>query len=70
MLLGFPSNRIDILTDIAGVDFKTCFNKKVVVKFKNTEINVISLIDLITNEQAAGRLQDLADAEKLNKLNK
>jgi len=42
----------------------------VVVKFKNTEINVISLIDLITNEQAAGRLQDLADAEKLNKLNK
>lgn len=68
--LGFPPNRIDILTDIAGVDFETCFNNKVVVKFEDTEINFISLIDLITNKEAAGRLQDLADAEKLKKLNK
>ncbi|MFA9213846.1 MAG: nucleotidyltransferase [Candidatus Methylacidiphilales bacterium] len=68
--LGFPPNRIDILTDIAGVDFETCFNNKVVVEFEGSEINFISLIDLITNKEAAGRLQDLADAEKLKKLNK
>ena len=68
--LGFPPNRIDILTDIAGVDFETCFNNKVVVEFEGNEINFISIVDLITNKEAAGRLQDLADAEKLKKLNK
>jgi hypothetical protein len=32
-----------------------------------TEISVISKEDLIKNKRAAGRTQDLADAEKLEK---
>ncbi len=65
--LGKAPNRIDLLTDLTGVDFEICFSSKVTVNFEGVEMNFISLDDLIKNKQAAGRLQDLADVEKLSK---
>jgi predicted nucleotidyltransferase len=65
--LGYPPNRIDLLTDIAGVDFESCFDSRNIIEFEGVEMNFISLDDLIKNKIAAGRLQDLADVEKLKR---
>ncbi len=68
--LGYPPNRIDLLTDLSGVDFETSYKNKEIVDFEDVKINFISLDDLIKNKIATGRLQDLADAEKLARLKK
>lgn len=65
--LGYPPNRIDLLTDLSGVDFETCFSKKVIADFEGLPMNFISIDDLIINKEATKRTQDLADAEKLKK---
>ncbi len=68
--LGFPPNRIVLLTEIAGVEFESCYSNKLTIEFEGVTIPFISLNDLIKNKQSSGRLQDLADAEKLEKLKK
>lgn len=68
--LGYPPNRIDILTGVSGLIFDECWNERQVIKTQDIEMNFISLDDLIKNKQASGRLQDLADAEKLSKYKK
>lgn len=68
--LGFPPNRIVLLTEIAGVEFESCYSNKLTIEFEGVTIPFISLNDLIKNKQTSGRLQDLADAEKLEKLKK
>jgi predicted nucleotidyltransferase len=67
--LGYEPYRIDLLLDIDGIDFEECFDRKTKANFEGTEINFLSLKDLITAKKKAGRLQDLADAEQLEKLN-
>ena len=68
--LGYPPNRIDLLTDLSGVDFEACFAQKVTVDFEGVPINFISLDDLIKNKESTKRTQDMADAEKLKKIKK
>jgi len=63
--LGYPPNRIDLITQIDGVDFKDAFLKKVIFKGDNTDINFIGIDELIQNKKVSGRLQDLADLEVL-----
>jgi len=65
--LGYPPHRIDLITDISGVKFEDCYPNRKEVNFEEVEISFISLDDLITNKKKSGRLQDLADAEKLEK---
>ena len=68
--LGYAPNRIDLITQIDGVDFKEAFSNKDVFKDKDYEINFIGLDQLIQNKRASGRLQDLADLEILEKIKK
>jgi hypothetical protein len=63
--LGAPPLRIELLTTIAGVDFRTCHSRAVRTEFDEVEVRVIALDDLKTNKRAAGRHQDLADLEHL-----
>jgi predicted nucleotidyltransferase len=63
--LGFPPSRIDIMTDIDGLTFSECWPRRVEVDFDGLKIPTIGLSDLIRNKEATGRLQDLADLEKL-----
>lgn len=63
--LGYPPNRIDLLTTPDGVDFETAYGTKVVVEISNTQVNFINLKNLRINKRASGRLQDLADLENL-----
>ena len=63
--LGRPPYRIDILTSIDAVDFAYAYQRRVVVKSGSMEVAFIALNELIANKRATGRIQDLADVEKL-----
>ncbi len=63
--MGRAPGRIDILLDVTGLQFEECWTKRSIVLLGDLEVNYISRDDLIVNKEAVGRLQDLADAEKL-----
>jgi hypothetical protein len=63
--LGYPPNRIDLLTTAPGVDFESCYASRVEVVIDETTVNFIDLANLKKSKKAAGRLQDLADLENL-----
>ena len=64
--LGYPPNRIDLLTTIDGVNFENCYPLKLEIVIDNIVANFIDLDNLKKNKTASGRLQDLADLENLN----
>lgn len=64
--LGYPPNRIDLLTGIDGVDFENCYPLRLEVDIDNVVVNFIDLDNLRKNKKASGRLQDLADLENLS----
>lgn len=68
--LGFPPLRIDILNDLSGVSFEEAWHNKKIVTIENVPVNFIGYNDLITVKKNAGRPQDLADVDKLEKRNK
>lgn len=63
--LGYPPNRIDLMTTPPGVDFETCYASRVKVVIDDVTVNFIDLENLKKSKKAAGRLQDLADLENL-----
>lgn len=63
--LGYPPVRIDLLTEIDGVTFLSCFQNKKVVDLDGLMVNFISYTDLLKNKSASGRLRDLDDLENL-----
>lgn len=63
--LGYPPNRIDLLTEITGLVFDKCYPDKVEVVIDGVMLNFIDIINLKANKKATGRHQDLADLENL-----
>ena len=63
--LGYPPNRIDLITNPDGIDFQTCYDSKIEVTLNDVLVKFINLDNLKKNKLASGRLQDLADLEKL-----
>jgi len=63
--LGYPPNRIDIISHLNGVRFQECYQQKVEVEIEGTRINFIDIKNLKKNKKATGRYQDLADLEHL-----
>ena len=68
--LGYAPNRIDLITSIEGLDFETCFQEKVILDYHGISINFIDYQHLIQSKKAAGRPQDLADVDFLEKVQK
>ena len=63
--LGYPPNRIDILTSISGVDFGSAWESRVETLIDELPVHLIGWDDLLRNKRASGRQKDLADVEKL-----
>jgi hypothetical protein len=63
--IGTVPRRIDILTEITGVDFMTARADQVIVSLEGLEIPVIGRSHLIQNKRAVGRPQDQADVARL-----
>lgn len=63
--LGYPPNRIDILTALKGIAFDVCYRARVEVEIQGLSVAFVDLESLKKNKKATGRPQDLADAENL-----
>ena len=63
--LGFPPNRIDIMTNVSGIDFDECWQNKKEVIFEEEKINFISLHYLRLNKKSTGRDKDNLDLKNL-----
>lgn len=68
--LGYEPYRIDLLVEVEGIDFETCYERCEKVKIDETVVNFLGLQDLIEAKKTAGRMQDLADAQQLEKIGK
>jgi len=66
--LGYEPYRIDLLMDVNGVDFQECYNRRIDGEIETVKVKFLSIDGLIVAKKNAGRLQDLADAEQLEKL--
>ena len=64
--LCYPPARIDLLTTIDGVQFDSCFRRKMPVSMDGVVLPIIDITDFRTNKLAAGRARDLADLESLD----
>ena len=61
--IGVEPIRIDVLTLIAGVQFDEAWTDRMISKFGDQPVAVLSRKHLIQNKLAAARTQDLADLE-------
>jgi len=66
--LGHPPVRIDLLTNLDGLDTEEIWAGKVPGKFGKHDIFYIGRDEFIRNKRAVGRHQDLADLELLGEL--
>lgn len=63
--LGFPPNRIDLLTSIKGLTFDQAWKNRIEDLFGATKVCYVGRDDLIRSKMAAGRTQDRLDVEIL-----
>ena len=63
--IGVVPCRIDILTDIDGVEFDEAWANRKYIKIHSIDIPVIGMQELLKNKRAAGRPQDIADVTRL-----
>jgi predicted nucleotidyltransferase len=63
--IGIEPHRIDIMMGIKGLGFSDAWPRRVEAAFEDVAINLISKEDLLIAKQAAGRPQDLIDADVL-----
>lgn len=68
LMIGREPFRVDVLTDIPGVTFEEAWCSRIYVTLDDVRLPVIGKAELIKNKRTVGRLQDLADAEQLEKL--
>ena len=68
VFMGQPPLRVDFLRSIDGVEVADLFAEAVEATVDGIGIKVISLGHLIANKRAAGRPQDLVDAEFLERV--
>ena len=69
--LGVAPVRIDLLTQLMGCPkFATLWKNRVAAQFGNVHANFLGFEDLMIAKQAAGRPQDLADLQELQKVKK
>jgi hypothetical protein len=68
--LGYEPYRIDLLMEVEGADFEVCYVRKTRKIVDEIAVDFLDIQDLINIKKSAGRLQDLADAEQLDKIEK
>ena len=63
--IGQPPRRIDIITQISGVDFDDAWQSRVLETVDGLELPFLGREELLRNKLAAARTKDLADVELL-----
>jgi hypothetical protein len=65
--IGLPPRRIDLLTEIDGVDFDEAWQAKVLSQVSGLEIPFLGWAALLRNKRESGRPKDLSDLKMLEK---
>lgn len=65
--IGVAPVRIDIRTQVSGLEFADAWRDKIATTVGGVATFVLSREHLIRNKRASGRLQDLADVERLER---
>ena len=60
--IGLVPSRIDVITQIDGVEFEDAWQEHKTVKIENLQIPVIGKTQLLINKQSTGRAKDHNDA--------
>lgn len=60
--IGMIPNRIDVITQIDGVEFDEAWNEHRTVEIEGLQIPVISKTHLLVNKKSTGRIKDRNDA--------
>ena len=63
--IGLPPKRIDILTEISGIEFDEAWDSRTVHEADGLTISFLGRQALLRNKQASGRIKDLVDIELL-----
>jgi hypothetical protein len=63
--IGLPPRRIDILTELTGVEFESAWGARVVHKVGVLDVPFMDRNTLLQNKRATARTKDLADIEAL-----
>ena len=66
--IGLPPRRIDVMTQISGVTFDEAWNSRATAEVDGRTVAFIGRDALLKNKQAAGRLKDRADVERLRSI--
>lgn len=66
--LGYEPYRIDILMEVDGINFESSYANRSVITIGDLPVNFLGIEELIIAKKQSGRLQDLADAEQLEKI--
>ncbi len=64
-MFGTPPQRIDLLSDISGVDFDAVWAGSKVIRIDSLPIRLIGLAELRLNKAATGRSKDKSDLRQL-----
>ncbi len=65
--MGLPPRRIDVITEISGVDFDEAWRTRVSATLGSQRADVIGREALLKNKRAAGRDKDLVDVKLLER---
>ncbi len=65
--LGYEPNRVDLLTDLTGVEFAAAYPKRVAATVDGVIVPVIDRDSLVANKRAFGRPRDLLDADEIDR---
>lgn len=63
--IGVEPVRVDIVTDISGVEFDEAYAARVSIEVDGLPMQILGRAQLIANKRASGRKKDLLDAEWL-----
>ena len=64
--IGVAPLRIDVLTQISGVDFAPAWSRRLQADFNGVRVGILGREDFLLNKRATGRLKDRVDAQRLD----
>lgn len=67
-VIGVKPVRIDVLTEVPALQFPAAWENRIQTKFGDIPVGSLGPHDFVANKRAAGRAQDLADAEAVERL--
>jgi hypothetical protein len=65
--IGLPPRRIDILTEISGVDFDDAWTSRITQEIAGLKVPFLGREALLRNKRASGRVKDLSDIALLER---